>query len=110
MSGEITVFHPSCDPRFRDDRTCGSDGHSRDALFDGPERTGPVRSDRPGLQFSLQAKCLAHASAQMRASERRFLTVEGDAPFRPRFGPFRHHIFKRHYVIATGTGYGDWFE
>lgn len=71
-----------------------------------------ARFDRTAraLQFSLQAKCLAHASAQMRESERRFLTVEGDAPFRSRFGPFRQHIFKRHYVIATGTGYGDWFE
>lgn len=62
------------------------------------------------LQFSLQAKCIARASAEMRESNRRLVTAEGDAPFYSRFPSFRHHIFKRRYVIATGTGFGDWFD
>jgi len=64
-----------------------------------------ARFDRTAraLQFSLQAKCIAKASAEMRESNRRVVIAEGDASFRSRFPPFRHHIFKRHYVIVTGT-------
>jgi len=59
------------------------------------------------LQFSLQAKCIAKASAEMRESNRHVVIAEGDASFRTRFPPYRHHIFKRRYVIVTGTNCDD---